>query len=98
MVEAWLKSFDGGVAVLSRPDEPLCRHPLWDVLKHVSVLQAAAEEELHIVLTPDLQQSLGLPIGPGHLSAGLCDSVTDWALAFKKQQWDTHMEGMSGRD
>ena len=54
------EALNAGVALLRGPYESSVVHLLRDVLKHMSVLQAAPQGDLDVVLAPDLQQAASL--------------------------------------
>lgn len=80
MDKAVFKALHAGVALLGGPDEAVVAQLLWDVLKHVSVLQAAPQGELDAVLAPDLQEGASLKVRPGSLSAHVCQDVAGRGL------------------
>lgn len=86
MEEAVLEAFNASVALLWGPHEPSVVHLLWDVLEHMSVLQAALQGELDVVLAPDLQQGASLLVRPGHLSAQVGQEVAGRRLLVCKSE------------
>lgn len=71
LFETQLQSLYSALTLFRRPDVSVSGHLLWDNGKDVSVLKNPSQFSLGSVLSPDLNQSLSLQIGPQDIPRSL---------------------------